>query len=61
VLERLSKGMAAGDILLLHDGNAALAPDGQPVVLQVLPALLRRFEQSGLRAVTLPDAVPATN
>jgi peptidoglycan-N-acetylglucosamine deacetylase len=59
VLERLCKGLAAGDILLLHDGNAARTPDGQPVVLQVLPALLKRFEQAGLRAVTLAQAVPA--
>jgi peptidoglycan-N-acetylglucosamine deacetylase len=59
VLKRLSKGLAAGDILLLHDGNAARAPDGQAVVLQVLPALLKGFEQHGLRAVTLTDAIPA--
>lgn len=58
VLERLSKGLAAGDILLLHDGNAARAPDGQAVVLQVLPALLKGFAHLGLRAVTLTDAVP---
>ncbi len=60
VLERLSQNLAAGDILLLHDGNAARTQDGQPVVLQVLPELLRRFTQSGLRAVTLADAMPAT-
>ena len=59
VLERLVKGLAAGDIVLLHDGNAARTPDGQPVVLQVLPALLGTFKQAGLHAVTLVDAVPA--
>ena len=57
VLGRLTKGLSAGDILLLHDGNAAHAPNGQPVVLQVLPELLKRFQQNGLRAVTLPEAV----
>jgi peptidoglycan/xylan/chitin deacetylase (PgdA/CDA1 family) len=57
VLARLSRGLSAGDILLLHDGNAGLAPSGQPVVLEVLPALLRRFEQAGLRTVTLVEAV----
>jgi peptidoglycan-N-acetylglucosamine deacetylase len=61
VLVRLSQGMAAGDILLLHDGNAARASTGEPVLLQVLPELLKRFEQQGLRAVTLPDAVQAVN
>jgi peptidoglycan/xylan/chitin deacetylase (PgdA/CDA1 family) len=58
VLERLGNGLAAGDILLLHDGNAARTAEGRPVVLQVLPALLRRFEQHSLRAVTLPEAMP---
>ena len=56
VLERLTRGLGAGDILLLHDGNAARAPNGQPVVLQVLPELLQRARQLGLRTVTLPDA-----
>ena len=59
VLERLGKGLAAGDILLLHDGNAACTQDGRPVVLQVLPELLRRFTQNGLRTVTLAEAMPA--
>ena len=58
VLASLTKDLAAGDILLLHDGNAAFAPSGKPVVLEVLPRLLRRFDAEGLHAVTLPDAVP---
>ena len=58
VLASLTKGLAAGDILLLHDGNAALAASGKPVVLEVLPGLLRRLEAEGLHAVTLTDAVP---
>ena len=58
VFERLTRGLAAGDIVLLHDGNAARTPNGQPVVLQVLPELLKRFGQQGLRAVTLQDAIP---
>ena len=58
VLERLTRGLAAGDILLLHDGNAARTATGEPVVLSVLPSLLGRFKQAGLRAVTLADAVP---
>jgi peptidoglycan/xylan/chitin deacetylase (PgdA/CDA1 family) len=59
VLARLTRGLHAGDILLLHDGNAARAASGRPVVLQVLPALLKRFAEAGLRAVTLPEATPA--
>jgi len=57
VLARLSRDMKAGDILLLHDGNAARTARGDPVVLQVLPHLLMAFGQRGLRAVTLPDAL----
>ncbi len=59
VLGKLTRGLGAGDILLLHDGNAARAPNGEPVVLQVLPELLKRFERAGLRAVTLPEALRA--
>ena len=59
VLARLTRGLAAGDIVLLHDGNAAHSSSGRPVVLDVLPALLQRFEQAGLRSVTLPQAAPA--
>ena len=56
VLARLTRDLAAGDILLLHDGNAATAPGGRPVVLEVLPALLQQFTAATLRAVTLPEA-----
>ena len=57
VLQRLSRKLAAGDIALLHDGHAARTSAGRPVVLDVLPPLLQRFSQAGLRSVTLPDAV----
>ena len=56
VLARLTDSLAAGDILLLHDHNGARTATGRPVVLEVLPALLRAFAQGGLRSVTLPDA-----
>jgi peptidoglycan/xylan/chitin deacetylase (PgdA/CDA1 family) len=56
VLQRLTRGLAAGDILLLHDGHAARAADGRPVVLHVLPALLDQLRAAGLAAVTLPQA-----
>lgn len=59
VLQRLTRGLAAGDILLLHDGNAARTAQGRPVVLEVLPPLLERCRQAGLRCVTLPQALEA--
>lgn len=59
VLARLERGLAAGDILLLHDGHAARAAAcGTPVTLAVLPRLLERIAAAGLRSVTLADAVP---
>ena len=59
VLARLTRNLAAGDIVLLHDGNAARTSNGRPVVLDVLPALLARFRADGLCAVTLPEAMRA--
>jgi peptidoglycan/xylan/chitin deacetylase (PgdA/CDA1 family) len=56
VLARLCDGLAAGDILLLHDGNAARGPDGTPVILAVLPPLLARIRAAGLTPVTLASA-----
>jgi peptidoglycan-N-acetylglucosamine deacetylase len=56
VLQRLTHALAPGDILLLHDGHAARAADGEPVVLHVLPLLLQRLHEQGLSAVTLPQA-----
>jgi peptidoglycan-N-acetylglucosamine deacetylase len=54
---RLTHGLAAGDILLMHDGRCARSPDGQPVVLEILPRLLERLAAAGLRAVSLPMAL----
>lgn len=53
VLGRLTRGLAGGDILLLHDGHAARTPAGEPVILAVLPTLLRTLAEQGLRPVTL--------
>ena len=58
VFERLTQGMAAGDIVLLHDGHARRSRREQPVVLQVLPRLLAHAAGLGLHATTLRDAVP---
>ena len=59
VLQRLTRNLAAGDILLLHDGRAARAPDGTPVILAVLPGLLARLAQLRLRCVTLSEGLAA--
>lgn len=58
VLHRLTSGLAAGDILVLHDGNAARTREGQPVALAVLPELLSRLAEAGLRSAPLPDPPP---
>lgn len=57
VKRRLLRGLCAGAILLLHDGNAARTPEGIPVILQVLPAVLAAAEAADLRFVTLRRAL----
>lgn len=57
VLARLTGKLAAGDILLLHDGHAARSQDGRPVILDVLPALLDALRAAGLQPVTLRQAL----
>jgi peptidoglycan-N-acetylglucosamine deacetylase len=58
VLRRLTRSLDAGDILLLHDGHAARAAGGTPVILEVLPRLLAALETAGLESVTLRAALP---
>jgi len=57
VLQRLTHKLAAGDIVLLHDGHAARTSAERPVVLDVLPPLLQQLADAGLHTVTLPDAI----
>lgn len=57
VYSRLTTGLAAGDILLLHDGHAARTRSGTPVILEVLPRLLRAFAQARLTPVRLEAAL----
>lgn len=59
VLARLTRNMRAGDILLLHDGHAALTADGSPIILRVLPGLLAAIRAAGLVPVTLREALQA--
>jgi peptidoglycan/xylan/chitin deacetylase (PgdA/CDA1 family) len=54
---RLTASLRGGDILLLHDSNAALAPSGRPVILDVLPRLLETVRARGLTPVTLRAAL----
>lgn len=51
VLRRVTHGLTEGEIVLLHDGNAARTPNGRPVVLEVLPRLLEALEAKGWAAV----------
>ncbi|MGF6673962.1 polysaccharide deacetylase family protein [Paraburkholderia tuberum] len=56
VARRLLDGLAARDILLLHDGNAALTIEGQPLILAVLPSVIEAARERHLRFVTLREA-----
>jgi peptidoglycan/xylan/chitin deacetylase (PgdA/CDA1 family) len=58
VYARLVKSLQAGDILLLHDGNAAHGGTGVPVILEVLPRLLDALSAQKLQPITLRAALP---
>lgn len=53
VAQRLLNNAQAGDILLLHDANAARDLHGQPIILAVLPQLIDRLQQQNLTFVTM--------
>jgi peptidoglycan/xylan/chitin deacetylase (PgdA/CDA1 family) len=65
VLRRLTRGLAGGDVLVLHDGSSPRlggadggandAAGGQPLILELLPPLLDALARRGLTAVALPD------
>lgn len=57
VYRRLSRTLEGGDILLLHDGHAARARAGTPVILEVLPRLLETLGRRQLQPVTLRAAL----
>ncbi len=64
MLDRLTRRLRAGDILLLHDGHAARTAAGAPVILEVLPRLLGVLATAHLTPITLaaalaPAAAPA--
>jgi peptidoglycan/xylan/chitin deacetylase (PgdA/CDA1 family) len=60
VKDSLLRGLRAGAILLLHDGNAARTPGGIPVILEVLPTVLDAARAANLHLVTLRQALENT-
>jgi peptidoglycan/xylan/chitin deacetylase (PgdA/CDA1 family) len=56
VVRALTAGLEAGDILLLHDGAPASSRSTEPVVLSVLPLLIRTVRDRELKSVTLRAA-----
>lgn len=59
VAARLIDRLEAGDILLLHDGNAARTANGKPVITEALPRLLAAAAARDLKAVTLRSTLEA--
>lgn len=57
IKSKLIGNLKAGSILLLHDGNAAISPQGTPVILAVLPDLILAAKRQGLHFVTLKQAL----
>jgi peptidoglycan-N-acetylglucosamine deacetylase len=53
VFHRLDKHLGAGDILLLHDGASTAHVNNRPIIFDVLPRLLARFDTLGLRATPI--------
>lgn len=56
VLQKLTRGLGSGDILLLHDGHAGRSPSGSLLILEVLPLLLAALAAAKLTPVTLRSA-----
>ena len=57
VAARLVGALAAGDILVLHDGHCARGRSGRPVALEALEIVLAAIGAHGLSPVTLAQAV----
>jgi len=57
VAKKLIDGLRERDILLLHDGSAAYTPNGEPVILLVLPLLAAAAKEQSLRFIMLRDAL----
>lgn len=59
IAQRLTHNLAAGDVLLLHDGNGGVDSTGKPHCTTVLPGLLTAIAKAGLQCVTLPAGMAA--
>jgi peptidoglycan/xylan/chitin deacetylase (PgdA/CDA1 family) len=59
VAARLTRGLAAGDLLVLHDGVRGARASATPIAVRVLPRILDALEGQGLRAVPLSDGTAA--
>ena len=59
ILGRLLRGLKDGDILLHHDGHSATSYNQQPVVLEVLPILLKHLQDHGFQSVGLDQGIPS--
>jgi peptidoglycan/xylan/chitin deacetylase (PgdA/CDA1 family) len=57
IAARLLRGLAPGDILLLHDGST-LSGGGNPVILEALPRVFEALSARGLRSVPLGEVGP---
>jgi len=55
VARRLLRGLAPGDVLLLHDGSTARGQGGNPLVLEVLPRVLDALSARGLKSVAIGE------
>jgi peptidoglycan-N-acetylglucosamine deacetylase len=53
VADRLIAGLAAGDILLLHDGHAARTNGGEPVIIEAFPLVAKAIREHGLVPIKL--------
>jgi peptidoglycan/xylan/chitin deacetylase (PgdA/CDA1 family) len=53
VAARLLRGLAPGDILLLHDGSSAHDAEGRAVAIGALDRVLDGLEAAGLRSVPI--------
>jgi peptidoglycan/xylan/chitin deacetylase (PgdA/CDA1 family) len=58
VLDKLTRHLGPGDILLLHDGHAGRTRSGEPLIFTVLPRLLSAVTEAKLRPITLRAALP---
>ncbi len=56
---RLTRHLAGGDVLMMHDGSTAWSRGGRAVALDALPDVLRAVTAAGLLAVALPAPAEA--